>query len=97
MGKKKMGPEIRKRRQGKKETPGDEIKRIRWAADEKEDWGREKEMELDHKKVETMVPQVVEGVWKGGIREDANKKDMGSHHRSQGGVQGQQSTSASTL
>jgi len=25
-------------------------------ADEKEDWGREEEMELDHKKVEAMVP-----------------------------------------
>jgi len=52
-----MGPEIRKRRQGKKETQGDEIERIRWAADEKEDWGREEEMELDHRKVEVMVPQ----------------------------------------
>ena len=29
MGKKEMGPEIRKRRQGKKETQGDEIERIR--------------------------------------------------------------------
>ena len=38
MGKKEMGPEIKKRRQGKKETQGDEIERIRWAADEKEDW-----------------------------------------------------------
>ena len=37
MDKKEMGPEIKKRRQGKKETQGDEIERIRWAADEKED------------------------------------------------------------
>ena len=37
MGKKEMGPEIRKRRQGKKETQRDEIERIRWVADEKED------------------------------------------------------------
>jgi len=57
MGKKEMGPEIRKRRQGKKETQGDEIERIRWAADKKEDWGREEEIELDHRKVEAMVPQ----------------------------------------
>jgi len=57
MGKKEMGPEIRKRRQGKKETQRDEIERVRWAVDEKEDWGREKEMELDHRKVEAMVPQ----------------------------------------
>ena len=48
MGKKKMGSEIKRRRKGKKEVQGDEIERIRWAADEKEDWGREKEMELDH-------------------------------------------------
>jgi len=57
MGKKEMGPEIQRRRKEKKEVQGDEIKRIRWAADEKEDWGREKEMELDHQKVEAMVPQ----------------------------------------
>ena len=36
-GKKEMGPEIKKRRQGKKETQRDGIERIRWAADEKED------------------------------------------------------------
>ena len=48
MGKREMGPEIRKRRKGKKEVQGDEIKRIRWAVDEKEDWERGEEMELDH-------------------------------------------------
>ena len=53
--KKEMGPEIRKRRQGKKETQGNEMERIRWAADEKEDWEREEEIELDYKKVEAMV------------------------------------------
>jgi len=26
-------------------------------ADEKEDWGREEEMEIDHRKIETMVPK----------------------------------------
>jgi len=36
-GKKEMGPEIQKRRKGKKEVQEDEIERIRWAADEKED------------------------------------------------------------
>jgi len=36
-GKKEMGPEIKKRRQGKKEIQEDEIERIRWAADEKEE------------------------------------------------------------
>ena len=32
-------------------------KAISWAADEKEDWGREKEIEIDHQKIETMVPK----------------------------------------
>ena len=56
MGKREMGPEIKKRREEKKEVQRDEIKRIRWAADKKEDWGRKEEMELDHRKVEAMVP-----------------------------------------
>jgi len=38
--KKEMGPEIERKRKGKKEVQGDEIERIRWAADKKEDWGR---------------------------------------------------------
>ena len=57
VGKKEMGSEIKKRRKGKKEIQGDEIERIRWVADEKEDWGREEEMELDHRKVEAIVSQ----------------------------------------
>jgi len=32
-------------------------KAINWAADEKEDWGKEEEMELDHRKIEGMVPK----------------------------------------
>jgi len=28
---------------------------VRWAVDEKEDWGREKEIETDHRRVEEMV------------------------------------------
>jgi len=35
----------------------DKEKEISWAADEKKDWGREKEMEIDHRKIETMVPK----------------------------------------
>ena len=35
----------------------EEEKVISWAADEKEDWGREEEMEIDHCKIETMVPK----------------------------------------
>jgi len=35
----------------------EEEKAISWAADEKEDLGREEEMEIDHQKIETMVPK----------------------------------------
>jgi len=35
----------------------EEEKVISWAADEKKDWGREEEMEIDHRKIETMVPK----------------------------------------
>jgi len=35
----------------------EEEKAISWAADEKEDWGREEEMEIDHHKIETIVPK----------------------------------------
>jgi len=57
MGKKEMGPEIKRRRKEKKEVQEDKIERIRWVADKKKDWDREEEMELDHRKVEAMVPQ----------------------------------------
>jgi len=43
-----------KRREMKKV---EEEKAIRWVADEKKDWGREEEMEIDHCKIETMVPK----------------------------------------
>jgi len=39
----------------KKETREDEKKIVQWAMDKKEDWGREEEMEADHRKVEKMV------------------------------------------
>ena len=29
---------------------------INWAADKKEDWGREEEIEIDHRKIREMVP-----------------------------------------
>jgi len=35
----------------------EEEKAISWTADKKEDWGREEEMEIDHRKIETMVPK----------------------------------------
>ena len=42
---------------GKKEIREDEKKIVRWAVDEKKDWGREEEIEVDHRKVEEMVPK----------------------------------------
>ena len=42
---------------GKKEIREDEKRIVRWAVDEKEDWGREEEIEADHRKVEEMVPK----------------------------------------
>jgi len=33
----------------------EEEKIIRWAIDDKEDWGKEKEIEEDHRKIEEMV------------------------------------------
>ena len=42
---------------GKKEIREDEKKIVRWAMDEKEDWGREEEIEADHRKIEEMVPK----------------------------------------
>jgi len=40
---------------GKKEIREDKKKIVRWAVDEKEDWGRKKKIEADHRKVEEMV------------------------------------------
>ena len=42
---------------GKKEIREDKMKIVRWAVDEKEDWEKEEEIEVDHKKVEEMVPK----------------------------------------
>jgi len=35
----------------------EEEKIVRWAIDDKEDWGKEEEMEEDHRKIEKMVPK----------------------------------------
>jgi len=44
--------ELRKKRgeQGEEEV-------IRWVVDKKEDWGKEKEIEINHRKIERMVPK----------------------------------------
>jgi len=35
----------------------EEEKIVRWAIDDKEDWGREEEIEENHRKIEEMVPR----------------------------------------
>ena len=49
-GKERMKPKERVR-------GTEEEKAISWAVDEKEDWRREEEMEIDHRKIKTMVPK----------------------------------------
>jgi len=39
----------------RKEIRENDKKIVRWAVDKKEDWGREEEIEVDHRKVEKMV------------------------------------------
>jgi len=53
----KSNKEKEKVEQGKRSRGIEEEKVISWAADEKEDWGQEKEMEVDHCKIKTMVPK----------------------------------------
>jgi len=40
---------------GKRVTTLEEEKMVRWSVDDKEDWGREEELEADHRKVDEMV------------------------------------------
>ena len=41
----------------RKEMKEDKKKIVRWAVDEKEDWEREEEIEVDYRKIEKMVPK----------------------------------------
>ena len=41
----------------KKKIREDKKRIVKWAVDKKENWGREEEMEADHRKVEEMVPK----------------------------------------
>jgi len=45
-----------KKRRGRRVVTIEEEKIVRWAIDDKEDWGREEEIEEDHKKIKEMVP-----------------------------------------
>jgi len=40
---------------GKRVTTLEEERMVRWTVDDKEDWGREEELEVDHRKVDKMV------------------------------------------
>jgi len=46
-----------KKKEGRRVVTLEEEKIIRWAINDKEDWGREKEIEEDHRKIEEMVPK----------------------------------------
>ena len=46
-----------KRKKAKRVVTEEEEKIVRWAIDDKEDWGKEEEMEEDHKKIEEIVPK----------------------------------------
>jgi len=42
---------------GKRVATLEEEKIVRWTIDDKEDWGREEEIEEDHRKIEELVPR----------------------------------------
>jgi len=49
--------EKRVRKKVKRVAILEEEKIVRWAVDDKEDWGREEEVKVDHRKIEEMVLQ----------------------------------------
>jgi len=46
-----------KAKKGKRVVILKEEKMVRWAIEDKEDWGRDEEVEADHKKIKEMVPK----------------------------------------
>ena len=48
--------EEKKAKEEKRVVILEEEKIVRWAMDDKEDWRREEEVEVDHRKIEEMVP-----------------------------------------
>jgi len=51
------GGRSQKKEKVKRIATEEEEKIVRWAIDDKEDWGREEEKEEDHRKIEEMVPK----------------------------------------
>jgi len=49
--------EEEKKKRGKRIATLEEEKIVRWAINNKENWGREEEIEEDHRKIEEMVPK----------------------------------------
>jgi len=49
--------EKKRAKKGKRVVTLEEENIVRWVVDDKEDWGREKEIEADHRKIEEMVLQ----------------------------------------
>ena len=56
-GKNKEGKEKQEKVRRREVRTMEGEKAISWAADKKEDWGREEEMEINHRKIKTMVPK----------------------------------------
>jgi len=46
-----------KTKKGKRVVILKKEKMVRWAIEDKEDWGRDEEVEADHKKIKEMVPK----------------------------------------
>ena len=51
------GGKSQKKEKVKRVTTEKEEKIIRWAINDKKNWGREEEIEEDHRKIEEMVPK----------------------------------------
>jgi len=51
------GGKSQKKEKVKRVATEEEEKIVHWVIDDKEDWGKEKEMEEDHRKIEEMVPK----------------------------------------
>jgi len=80
--------ERQKVKKGKRVVTLEEEKIVRWAIDDKEDWGREEEVKADHRKIEEMVLRKFLK-WRKVFRKVesvANKKNLGSCYRSQGDI-----------
>jgi len=80
-----------KGKKGKRVTILEEEKIVQWTVDDKKGWEKEKEVEANHRKIKEMVSKkffkVEKSIWKGRVKKDANKKDLGSCYRSQENIQ----------